>query len=292
MHLQKYLIASFASASLLSLACSLPLAAQQANAYQGVSKPPSEQMDTTPDAPPPAPAPAPVAQQPAQPPTSPSDTTEVTTTTESTQTVISRQPAADPDGDIVQPRQARPGELLGGATIQVKLLDRLSSNENEKGDPFHGQVAHDVIQDGVTMIPAGSSIEGKVSAVSTGRLGGHGSIRLKPEAVIMPDGTRYTLRADASGTSGSKTRMGSEGAINPGSRIGRDGIEYGAVVGAGVATGAVLGGPVGALTGGLIGAGVVTTHLMVSHPQTTLDEGSIVLFTLTDSLQMTPAATN
>jgi hypothetical protein len=86
--------------------------------------------------------------------------------------------------------------------------------------------------------------------------------------------------------------MGSEGAINPGSRVGRDSIEYGAVVGAGAITGAVLGGPVGAVTGGLIGAGVVTTHLMVSHPQTTLEKGSIILFTLTDSLQMTQTATN
>jgi hypothetical protein len=49
-----------------------------------------------------------------------------------------------------------------------------------------------------------------------------------------------------------------------------------------------MGGPVGALTGGLIGAGVVTTHLLVSHPQATLEPGTMLLFTLTEPLQMTP----
>ena len=77
--------------------------------------------------------------------------------------------------------------------------------------------------------------------------------------------------------------------INPGSRAKRDGIEYGAVVGTGVVTGAVIGGPVGALTGGLIGAGVVTTHLMVDHPQTTLEPGAVLLFTLTEPMNLMPA---
>jgi hypothetical protein len=297
MRLERYFPALITSASLFALGCVLPAAAQQGNAYQGVSKPPVEQMVTTPDDPQPAPAPA------AQVTTSTSDTTQVTVSTQTTQTDQSAeqvapmpQPAvrvaADPDGDIVQPRQARPGELLGGATIQVKLLDRLSSSESEKGDPFKGTVARDVVQDGMIMIPAGSGIEGKVSQVYAGKMGGHGSIRLKPEAVILPDGSRYLLRADVTGTAGSHTRMGGEGTINPGSRVGRDSIEYGAVVGVGAATGAILGGPVGAVTGGLIGAGVVTTHLIVSHPQATLEPGSVVMFTLTDSLQMAPAATN
>ena len=48
-------------------------------------------------------------------------------------------------------------------------------------------------------------------------------------------------------------------------------------------------GPEGALTGSLIGAGVVTTHLMVEHPQTTLEPGSILLFSLTEPMNLTPA---
>ena len=295
MRFERNFLALLASASLLALGCVLPAASQQGNAYQGVSKPPAEQIVTTPDDAPPVPV--------ARVTSSTTDTTQVTVSAEAVPTYQSEpmpQPAArvavgvavDPDADIVQPRQARPGELLGGATIQVKLLDRLSSSENEKGDPFRGTVALDVLQNGMVMIPAGSGIEGRVSQVYAGKLGGHGSIRLKPEAVTLPNGSRYLLRADVTGTAGSHTRMGGEGTINPGSRVGRDSIEYGAVVGVGAATGAIVGGPVGAVTGGLIGAGIVTTHLIVSHPQATLEPGSIVLFTLTDSLQMAPAATN
>ena len=69
----------------------------------------------------------------------------------------------------------------------------------------------------------------------------------------------------------------------------RDEIEYGGTVGAGVVTGAIVGGPVGAVTGGLIGAGAITVHLMVNHPQATLEAGAPLLFTLTEPLDMIPA---
>jgi hypothetical protein len=189
----------------------------------------------------------------------------------------------------VHPRPARPGELLGGSTIRVRLTERLSSALSEKGEPFHGQVVSDVLQDGKVLIPSGSGIEGRVSSVTAGHFGGHGSFRLKPEAVILPDGSRYQLHAETTGTPGSKTRIGGEGSINPGSREKKDGIEYGAVVGTGAVAGAIVGGPVGALTGSLIGAGIVTTHLMVDHPQATLEPGSVLLFTLTEPMDLMPA---
>jgi uncharacterized membrane protein len=80
--------------------------------------------------------------------------------------------------------------------------------------------------------------------------------------------------------------VGSEGTILPDSRLKRDGIEYGGAVAAGATTGAIVGGPVGALTGTLIGAGVVTVHLLVSHPQAVLEPGTSMLFTLTDRLNL------
>ena len=126
--------------------------------------------------------------------------------------------------------------------------------------------------------------------VSTGSLGGHGSMRLNPETVILPNGSRYRLYAQVSGTPGSGTRVGNEGAINPGSHVKRDSIEYGGGVGAGVVAGAAIGGPVGALTGSIVGAGLVTVHLLVNHPQAHLEEGTVLLFTLTEPLHLEPAA--
>jgi hypothetical protein len=124
---------------------------------------------------------------------------------------------------------------------------------------------------------------------SSGHFAGHGTLRLRPESVILADGTRYRLYAELTGTPGSGTRLGGEGTVRPGSRAEHNGIEYGGAVGAGVITGAVVAGPVGALTGGLIGAGLVTAHLLINHPQATLEPGTTLLFTLTERMSMVPA---
>lgn len=199
-----------------------------------------------------------------------------------------RVSAYDPDGDIVHPRALRAGELQEGTAIRVHLLDRLSTAETEKGEPFHTRVATDVMQGGHVVIPAGSEIDGRVVEVSSGHVAGHGTMRLAPETVILPNGTRYRLHAELTSTPGSDTRVKGEGTVQPGSRLKRDGIEYGGAVGAGAVTGAIVAGPVGALTGSLIGAGAITVHLLVSHPQATLDSGTTLMFMLTDSLYLAP----
>jgi len=197
-----------------------------------------------------------------------------------------RSYAADPDGDIVHPHPRRPGELPEGTTIRVRLLDRLSSSSSERGETFHSRVASDVLQGEKVLIPAGAEIDGRVVGISTGHPGGHGSMQLLPDKVILADGKSYQLRAVITGTPGAKSKVGSEGTILPASRMKRNGIEYGGAVGAGATTGAILGGPVGALAGSMVGAGVITTHLLVSHPQATLEPGTAMIFTLTEPLQM------
>ena len=201
-----------------------------------------------------------------------------------------RPPMADPDGDIVHPAPLQPGELGVGATIRVRLLDRLSTADSHPGESFHTQVASDVIQDGQVLIPAGSEIDGQVISVSTGRPGGHGSMRLRPETVTLPDGSHFRLYAQLSGAPGSKDRIGNEGMVTPGSRFKKDGIEYGAAVSTGAITGAILAGPGGAFAGTIIGASVISVHLLVSHPQATLENGTVLLFTLSEPLNLVPAA--
>ena len=207
---------------------------------------------------------------------------------------LSTRNTADPDGDIVHPGPLPPGVLAEGARIRVRLLTRLSTSDSEKGDVFRSRVASDVLQNGQVLIPAGAEIEGRVVDVSSGRTGGHGSMRLRPETVTLPDGTKYRIDAQVSGTPGAHARMGEEGVVRADSRLKKDGIEYGGAVGAGAVTGAVLGGPVGALAGTIIGAGAVTVHLLVDHPQATLEPGTTLLFTLTEPLNLvaTPATGN
>jgi hypothetical protein len=202
----------------------------------------------------------------------------------------SRVMANDPDGDIVHPDALPPGMVGPGTTIRARMLVRLSTAMNQSGDPFRARVASDVYRDDQVLIPTGAEIDGTIVQVSSGRAGGHGSMILRPETVILADGSPYRLYAETSGTPGSRTRVGGEGVITPGSRLKKDSIEYGGAVGAGAITGAIVAGPVGALAGSLIGAGAITVHLLIDHPQATLDEGTVVLFTLTQPLNMAPAA--
>jgi hypothetical protein len=297
-------------------AVAVALGAQQASPYQGTSNPPPDDQITTssnPEAKPPAGQPmvaqpvvaAPVQAQPAfvdsdvNPPdarnsnaNSDDDIVHVAPSAPAASAgppVAERAYTNDPDGDIVHPRALRPGELGEGTTIRVRLMESISTVSSQKGDTFRTRVASDVMQGGQVVIPAGAEIDGQVVQVSSGHVGGHGSMRLQPETVILPDGTRLQLHAETTGAPGSRTRIGSEGAITPDSHLKRDSIEYGGAVGAGVVTGAILGGPVGALTGGLIGAGAITVHLLVNHPQATLETGATVMFTLTEPLDMVPA---
>ncbi len=298
----------------LLVAATAVMGAQEPNPYQGTSNPPPDDQITTSgaaDAKPSAghraqpaaplaaqaqPAPQPSAAEPAVNPRDSSlyqgdDGGIVHPTSDRTAAAPTPEHASayDPDGDIVHPRPLRPGELGEGTSIRVRLMQRLSTVSTRKGEAFRTVVASDVVQGGQVVIPAGAEIDGRVIQVSTGHAGGHGSMRLQPETVILSNGSRYMLHAQTTGVPGSRTRIGSEGSIAPGSRLKRDGIEYGGAVGAGAVTGAILGGPAGALTGGLIGAGAVTVHLLVNHPQATLESGTTMVFTLTEPLDMVPA---
>ncbi len=304
----------------LLAATAVALGAQQAsqsNPYQGTSNPPPDDTITTPvqetapqAKPSPshyAPAPSNVAPTPqaAPPPyaaeTVPSETVtapanddgivQVAPADNASQSALNERPGSvDPDGDIVHPAPLGPGELGQGTTIRVRLMGRLSTSESQPGESFHTQVASDVVQNGQVLIPAGSQIDGKVISVSTGHAGGHGSMRLRPDTVTLPDGSHFRLYAQLTDAPGSTDRIGYEGLVTPGSRLKKDGIEYGGAVGAGAITGAILGGPGGALAGTIIGASVISVHLLVSHPQATLENGTVLLFTLSEPLNLVPAA--
>ena len=202
-----------------------------------------------------------------------------------------RSAASDPDGDIVHPAPLPPGVIGEGTTIRVHLLDRLSTIDSVQGDAFRATVANDVAEGGQVLIPAGSQIEGHIVEVSSGHLGGRGSMRLRPETVILPNGQRFQLAAYVAGAPGAHARIDREGNIGAEARVKRGAIEYGAAVGTGAIVGAVMGGGPGALAGTLIGAGAVTLHLLVSHPQATLEPGSVLLFTLTQPLDLVPNPT-
>jgi len=291
--------------------------ASQSSPYQGVSNPPQDDaIITTSDAP--AKPPAGHPQQPEAGPVvatqrvmpNPTKTTSATATSQivpkeygdgtddgivgvsaDTPVLRTRNGTVDPDGDIVHPAPLPPGTLGEGTVIRVRLLSDLSSSSAKVGDEFRSRVATDVLQGGQVVIPAGAEIDGKVADVSSGHFGGHGSILLRPDTVRFANGSTCSLSAIVGSTPGSNTRVDSEGGISPGSRIKRNALMYGAVAGGGAVAGAFIGGPWGALAGGLVGTGVVTTHLLVSHPQANLESGTVLMLMLTEQVRLVPAST-
>ena len=286
------MMALFAAASALLVAQQT----SQPSPYQGTSNPPPDDTIITDADQPPAKPPAghPVTQSEAtapqaQVPAPRSNGATASPQASSSLPDLTREPMLrDPDGDIVHPAPLAPGEMREGTMIRVRLLNDLSSSFSEAGQPFRSRVASDVLEGGTVVIPAGAEITGRVVEVSTGHFGSHGTMLLRPESVILPNGESFRLHAVVSGAPGTHSRVGAEGTIRPDSRLKRDGIEYGAVVGGGAATGALLGGPIGALAGSIVGAGVVTTHLLVSHPQAHLDSGDVLMLTLTERTHLVP----
>lgn len=303
----------------LLLAGSLSLAAQQdsnPSPYQGVSHPPADDsiVVTSPsDLPKPAAKQA-VPAKPAATTTNPSaqpnqqivpasdadivslppaatvasaSTTPVSTSG-APETLRTRTTPANPDGDIVQLAPLKPGELRAGTPIYVSLLTSLSTLGTMKGQQFSSRVTSDVIADGKVVIPTGSEINGRVTEVSSGNhFGGRATLHLRPDVVVLPDGSKYQLHAQVVDTKGTDTRATGEGTITPQSHGKRDVTEYAMFAGSGAILGAKFGGAPGALIGTLVGAGIVTTHKLLHNPQAELPKDSAIVFSLTEPMEMT-----
>lgn len=194
------------------------------------------------------------------------------------------------DYDVVAPHPSPANELPEGTEIHVRMDNALSTTETSVGTPFQGRIIFSVLQDRRVIIPAGSTLRGRVVQVSQGhRFGPAATLRLRPDVVILPDGTAYHLHAQVYSSEAKGTKTGSEGAIKPSAHALKKTAEYGAGVGTGAMVGAELGGPAGALAGSMVGAGVITTHLLLQHPEAaTVPAGSELDFSLIEPLDLTP----
>jgi hypothetical protein len=276
----------------------------QSQAVTGVSHPPADDTitadeDLTPPAPAPVAIPKPSA---AIPITSAAPVTPalqhrnfeddiVTSAPNSTTASLSRRDW-NPDEDIVGVVPSNPNELASGTNIRVRLSQDLSSAETLRGQSFRAIVDHDIYKEGRIIIPVGAEMRGRVVQVSQGHhIGPKATLRLRPETILLPDGTTYRVYAAAVQSKAPGTRTDQEGAIQAAPHYKKDALEYGAGAGAGATAGAIIAGPVGAGVGSLVGAGAVTAHMIMGNPEAAnLPRGSILVFSLTEPMELTPAS--
>jgi hypothetical protein len=197
---------------------------------------------------------------------------------------------AGADYGIVSDVPYNPYDLREGTNITVRLGQALSTTDTQPGTAFTASVLKDVYSDGKVIIPAGSEMRGRVVSVSQGHhLGPHATIRLRPDVVVLPDGTAYHLYAEVVESDAPGTRADDEGGIEASNHYKKDVVEEGAAAGAGAVAGGAIAGPVGAGVGTLVGAGAATTHLLLQDPRAAkLPEGTLLIFSLTQPMGLTP----
>lgn len=280
--------------------------------YEGVSEPPaSDAIVASPDTPAaaasPRPAPSPAPARATAPDAQPSSLQKAATPPDPDADIVTEVPqsavtatapahigeptlyerSTNPDADIVHVQPDRPGELDSGTLIHVRLQESLSTSETSQGVPFTAIVMAPVAQAGKVIIPMGSEVKGRVVTVRAGsRLGGKATLRLRPDVVTLPDGSRYMLHAQVVQTQGTDTRADNEGGITPKSHLKQDAIEYGAAAGTGAIVGAKFAGGTGALVGSAIGASIITAHLLLQNHQARLPKDSVLIFGLTEPMTL------
>jgi hypothetical protein len=269
----------------------------------GVSHPPADDtIQADEDAPPPAAAPAPLpkpsAAIPITTPAGPAVATPrpgdpdygmVTSVPDSTTAPLARR-GWNPDDEMVNVVPSNPNELASGTNIRVRLSQSLSTKDAHAGESFRAIVDRDVSKEGRIIIPVGAEMRGRIVQVSQGHhIGPHATLRLRPDMILLPDGTAYHLYADAVQSKVPGTHTDDEGGIQASPHYKKDAIEYGAGTGAGAIAGGEIAGPVGAGVGSLVGAGVVTAHMLMAHPDAaSLPQGSVLVFSLTEPMDLTP----
>jgi hypothetical protein len=180
-----------------------------------------------------------------------------------------------------------------GTALMVRLDTTLATFSNRVGDPFRGSLMQPVMVDGKTAIPAGATVEGRVTKVTEPRrIHGKPTIGILPEAVILPTGERYYLDATLTDANIPGSDVSTEGQFKGSGHDRHDTIVQGGGTAGGMLIGGLVGGPVGILVGGAIGAGSSTGFWLAKHRSATLPAGTELTLELNRPLTMSATASN
>ena len=197
--------------------------------------------------------------------------------------------ASQTDVPVPGPQSSAP--VPAGTALMVRLDTTLATFSNKSGDPFRASITQPVVVNGQTLIPAGSTVEGRVTKVTEPRrISGRPTIGILPEAVILPTGERYYLDATLTDTNIKGSDVNREGQFKGSGHDRRDTIEQGGGTAGGMLIGGLVGGPIGIVVGGAIGAGGTTGHWLATHHSAVLPAGTELTLELNRPMNMTTPA--
>lgn len=157
-------------------------------------------------------------------------------------------PAASsaPVSAAVPPAPPKPVTIPSGATISVRLLDRIDTATAHPGDSFRGTLNAPLVDEsGATVVPQGYEVTGKIVDVkSAGRFAGSSELALQLTQLSV-NGKQYSLETNQ------YTRQGKSRGKSTAEKVG-GGAALGAILGG------IFGGAKGAAIGATVGAGAGT----------------------------------
>ncbi len=182
-----------------------------------------------------------------------------------------RSPAPKPKAPAPAPD---PGYTVpAGTAITITVTAPISSETAQVGDAWSGVVKDNVVVGEKTVIPAGSTVSGTVSAVKPAAKGDRAMLDLVVGSMIV-EGADYTAHATTEAIEAGSTRARNLGAIAGGT-------------GAGALIGGAVGGKKGALIGGLLGGVGATGAVATSKGyQVVLKEGTELTFSTSEPVSI------
>lgn len=178
--------------------------------------------------------------------------------------------------------------LPTGTALKMKLENTLATFSSQGGDPFSARVTEPVILGGKTVVPIGTTVQGRVTRTSEPRrIAGKPTIAIFPETMVLPNGDRFMLNATLVDTDrGRGTDVNNEGQFKGSGHDGKDVTQIAMGTGGGMLVGGLIGGGKGLLVGGAIGASATVAHWLGKHRSATLPAGSELVMELSRPLVM------
>jgi hypothetical protein len=178
-----------------------------------------------------------------------------------------------------QTKRSTPSPTIpAGTTLQVRVVENLSSASSKAGEVFHGTLAEPVTVNGSTLYAKGANVTGKVVSVK-------GSGRLSDPGVLV---LTLTSVSDSSHTTNLKTEpFEIKGQSHTKSNVTK--------IGGGAAAGAIIGAIAGGGKGAAIGAGVgaaagTGVAAATGKKEASVESEAILAWTVTGSTPVTAAA--